>query len=256
MSYPLVGGGRQRSEPGIRRRLQLQGAAKSRESSHRLFEQRHRRSGGAGSTNSSARSSGATSEPSGPRSDNVSGDQMTMAVPDPGWSRSRFAEFAGGVAGARHRGQTSESTAVGRIPVSPCAPRPSMRSVGSTGRFEIGWVRRRRPLPTASGERDLRLLMAHCFFRPSSRPCLVRLECDHDWRATQEQEPGPFRREMEAPDAIRRSHRVDGLPHCQGRGTDARRLPGVGARCRRRNRGLRHWLERPDSRRSHAMQAR
>ncbi len=128
----------------------------------------------------------------GPRSDNVSGDQMTMAVPDPGMEPDAFAEFAAAWRSA-HRGQTSEARRlVGfclavRAVVLPCA-RWIRRAVRDRR------VRRRRPLPTASGERSS---AAHSprFFRPSSRPCLVRLQCDR-LAGDAGREPGPFRGEM------------------------------------------------------------
>ena len=97
----------------------------------------------------------------GPRSDNVSGDQMTMAVPDPGMEPDAFAEFAAAWRIARS-GQTSET----RRLVGFClAVRASSFHAleGFDERFEIGGFEDddlcRRLL-----ESDLRLLIAHASF--------------------------------------------------------------------------------------------
>ena len=109
----------------------------------------------------------------GPRSDNVSGRQKAMAVPDPEEDPRAFADFAARVAdeppGADLRG-----TAAHRIlPRRPHLAVPSSRRLRRAVRDRR--IRRRRPVPTVTPEQAS---AAHCarFVRSPPRSCIVRCQ--------------------------------------------------------------------------------
>ena len=136
----------------------------------------------------------------GPRSDNVSGDQMTMAVPDPGMEPESFAEFAA-VWRSRHRGQTSEARRLVGFCLAVRAA--SFHALGGFDeRFEIGGFEDddlcRRLL-----ESDLRLLIAHASFVHHHGHASFDSNAI-DWRVTQDKNQVRFE-EKWGPDAIRRS---------------------------------------------------
>ena len=97
----------------------------------------------------------------GPRSDNVSGGQKTMAVPDPAMEPDAFAEFATAWRNA-HSGQTSESRRLVGFCLAVRAS--SFHALGGFDeRFEIGGFED-DDLCRRLRESDLRLLVAHGSF--------------------------------------------------------------------------------------------
>jgi GT2 family glycosyltransferase/tetratricopeptide (TPR) repeat protein len=135
----------------------------------------------------------------GPRSDNVSGRQKTMAVPDPGTDPEAFAEFAAAWRIA-HRGQTSEARRL--IGFCLAVRASSFHALGGFDeRFEIGGFEDddlcRRLLQS-----DLRLLISHASFVHHHGHASFESNAV-DWRETQSENRVRFEEKWGA-DALRR----------------------------------------------------
>lgn len=135
----------------------------------------------------------------GPRSDNVSGRQKVMAVPDPREDPDAFAAFAEEWR-AGHGGQTSEARRL--IGFCLAVRTSSFHGVGGFDeRFEIGGFED-DDLCRRLHQNDLRLLIAHGSFVHHSGHASFDAN-DIDWRVTQLENRVRFE-EKWGPDALRR----------------------------------------------------
>jgi GT2 family glycosyltransferase/tetratricopeptide (TPR) repeat protein len=135
----------------------------------------------------------------GPRSDNVSGRQKSMAVPDPEMEPDAFAEFAAAWR-IEHSGQTSEARRL--IGFCLAVRASSFHAIGGFDeRFEIGGFED-DDLCRRLQESDLRLLIAHASFVHHHGHASFDSNAI-DWRVTQDENRFRFE-EKWGPDALRR----------------------------------------------------
>ena len=135
----------------------------------------------------------------GPRSDNVSGRQRTMAVPDPDLEPHAFAEFAAAWRVA-HRGQTSKARRL--IGFCLAVRASSFHALGGFDeRFEIGGFED-DDLCRRLEKSELRLLISHASFVHHHGHASFDSNAV-DWRATQNENRIRFE-EKWGPDALRR----------------------------------------------------
>ena len=128
----------------------------------------------------------------GPRSDNVSGKQKTMAVPDPETEPEAFAEFAAAWRIA-HSGQTSETRRL--IGFCLAVRASSFQELGGFDeRFEIGGFED-DDLCRRLQQSNLRLLISHGSFVHHHGHASFDSNAI-DWRVTQNENRAPLRGEM------------------------------------------------------------
>ena len=176
----------------------------------------------------------------GPRSDNVSGKQKAMAVPDPQEDPRAFVEFAESWR-TSHRGQTSEARRL--IGFCLAVRTSSFRALGGFDeRFEIGGFED-DDLCRRLHQSKLRLLIAHGSFVHHRGHASFDAN-DIDWRVTQAENQVRFEAKWGA-DALRKPVLVTACLIVKNEEQMLGGLLGIGPGRRRRDRGLRHRLERP-----------
>ena len=135
----------------------------------------------------------------GPRSDNVSGRQKTLAVPDPATEPGAFAEFAAAWR-TEHGGQTSETRRL--IGFCLAVRASSFHALGGFDeRFEIGGFED-DDLCRRLAKSDLRLLISHASFVHHHGHASFDSN-SIDWREAQDENQVRFE-EKWGPDALRR----------------------------------------------------